>query len=302
MTTQPDNGRTAQHETASVPGPSDEQPILVIGGAGKTGRRVAERLAARGLPARIGSRTAEPPFDWEDRSTWAPALRGASAVYLTYYPDLAIPGAVDAVRALVARAEANGVRTLVLLSGRGEEEARHAEKVVQASGLDWTIVRASWFAQNFSENYLLDAVLAGEVILPAGDVGEPFVDAEDIADVATLALTEPGHTGQIYEVTGPRLLTFAEAVAEIAAATGRGIRYVQVSPEEYVAALEEQGIPADVIWLVNYLFTTVLDGRNASLTDGVQRALGRPPRDFADYARAAAAAGAWDAATIAAAR
>ncbi|MDQ3695438.1 MAG: NAD(P)H-binding protein [Chloroflexota bacterium] len=283
----------AAHTGGSQSAAANQAPTLVLGGTGKTGRRVAERLRARGLPVRVGSRSSQPPFDWEDQTTWAPALQDVEAVYLTYYPDLAVPGAVDAVRSFTALAVANGVRRLVLLSGRGEDEAERAEQVVQHAGLDWTIVRSSWFAQNFSENYLLDAVLGGEVALPAGDVGEPFVDADDIADVAVAALTEDGHTGQLYEVTGPRLLTMADAVAEIAAATGREIRFIPVSPEAYVAAMTEQGVPADFVWLVNYLFTTVLDGRNASLTDGVRRALGRAPRDFADYARDTAATGVW---------
>jgi uncharacterized protein YbjT (DUF2867 family) len=278
------------------------QPTLVLGGTGKTGRRVAERLAARGLPVRVGSRSGAPPFDWEDRATWAPALRDVRSVYVSYYPDLAIPGAVEAVRELVEIAEERGVRRLVLLSGRGEDEAQRAEEVVQESGTDWTIVRSSWFNQNFSENYLLDAVLSGEVLLPAGDVGEPFIDAGDIADVAVAALTEDGHAGQLYEVTGPRLLTLAQAVAEIAAATGREIRYGQVSPEQYGAALAEEGVPADFIWLVTYLFTTVLDGRNAQVKDGVQRALGREPRDFSDYARETATTGVWGASAMGGAR
>jgi uncharacterized protein YbjT (DUF2867 family) len=281
---------------------SFEQPTLVLGGRGKTGRRVAERLAVRGIPVRLGSRSGEPPFDWEDCATWAPALSGVRSVYLTYYPDLAVPGAVDAVRSLVELAVARGVQRLVLLSGRGEDEAQRAEEAVQASGLDWTIVRASWFNQNFSENYLLDVVLGGEVVLPARDVGEPFVDADDIADVAVAALTEDGHAGQIYEVTGPRLLTFAEAVAEIAAATGREITYLQISPEAYASALEAEGVPADFVWLVNYLFTTILDGRNAQVRDGVQRALGREPRDFSYYARETAATGVWDAPALVGAR
>ncbi len=279
-----------------------EQPTLVLGGTGKTGRRVVERLATCGLPVRIGSRSGEPPFDWEDRASWEPALRGAGSVYLTYYPDLAVPGAVDEVRSLVELAVASGVQRLVLLSGRGEDEALRAEEVVQASGVDWTIVRSSWFNQNFSENYLLDAVLGGEVVLPAGDVREPFVDADDIADVAVAALTEDGHAGQLYEVTGPRLLTFAQAVAEIATATGREIRYVQVSPEQNATALADQGVPPDFVWLVNYLFTTVLDGRNANLSDGVQRALSRQPRDFSDYARETAATGVWDVSSMVGAR
>jgi uncharacterized protein YbjT (DUF2867 family) len=166
--------------------------------------------------------------------------------------------------------------------------------MLQESGADWTIVRCSWFAQNFSEGYLRDPILAGEMALPAGDVPEPFVDADDIADVAVAALTEDGHSGQVYELTGPRALTFAEAVGEIARATGRDVRYAQLPMEEYAAAMRSYDVPEDVIALLGYLFTEVLDGRNCAVTDGVQRALGRPARDFADFARDAAAAGAWD--------
>ncbi|HYI14685.1 MAG TPA: NAD(P)H-binding protein, partial [Thermomicrobiales bacterium] len=264
------------------------------GGTGKTGRRVAERLAALDMPVRIGSRSGAPSFDWEYEAGWGRALDNVGAVYLTYYPDLAVPGAAETIGAFVDLARQRGVQRLVLLSGRGEEEAERAEEVVKASGIEWTIVRSSWFAQNFSESYLRDPILDGEVVLPVGNVGEPFIDADDIADVAVAALTEDGHASHLYEVTGPRLLTFAEAVAEIAAVSGRDIRYVQVTPEEYKAAMEEMDVPADVVRLITYLFTTVLDGRNAHVSDGVQRALGRPPRDFGDYALAAAATGAWE--------
>ena len=267
---------------------------LVLGGTGKTGRRVVERLAARGRPTRVGSRSVEPPFEWEDRATWTPALRGVESVYVSYYPDLAVPGAVAAVRSFADLAVEAGVRRLVLLSGRGEEEAQHAERVVQEAGAEWTVVRCAWFSQNFSESYLLEPILGGEVALPAGYVPEPFVDAEDIADVAVAALTEDGHEGELYELTGPRLLTFEEAVDEIAKAAGREIRFVPISMEEYTSVLTEHDLPVDFISLLIYLFGEVLDGRNAHLTDGVQRALGRKPRDFADYTRDTAATGVWD--------
>jgi uncharacterized protein YbjT (DUF2867 family) len=190
------------------------------------------------------------------------------------------------------------VRRLVLISGRGEEEAQRAERVVQEvsekAGAEWTIVRCAWFMQNFSENYLLEPILDGEVVLPAGDVPEPFVDADDIADVAVAALTEDGHAGQIYELTGPRLLTFAEAIGEISRAASRKIRFGPVSVEEYASMLNEHEVPAGFVWLLTYLFSEVLDGRNAYLTDGVQRALGREPKDFVVYAREVAATGIWD--------
>jgi uncharacterized protein YbjT (DUF2867 family) len=268
-------------------------PILVIGGTGKTGRRVAARLEQRGLPVRIGSRNGTPPFDWEDRSTWAPALRGTRAAYVSFHPDLAVPGAPEAIAELARVALAGGTRRLVLLSGRGEEEAERAEQELIASGAGWTIVRCSWFSQNFSEDYFRDHVMAGELALPVGDVPEPFVDADDIADVAVAALTDDRHIGELYELTGPRLLTFADAAREIGAAAGRDVRVAPVSEHEFADGLARHGIPGDAISLLRYLFTVVLDGRNASLADGVQRALGRPPRDFRDYAAQAAAAGAW---------
>lgn len=272
----------------------ERKPILVLGGTGKTGRRVVERLKARGVPVRVGSRSGEPPFDWDSQDTWASALQSVRSVYLTYQPDLAVPGADDVIRSFTTLAVANGIRHLVLLSGRGEEEARVCEQIVQNSGADWTILRSSWMCQNFDEGYALEQVISGVVALPAGNVGEPFVDADDIADIAVAALTEAGHVGQIYELTGPRLLTFAEAIEEIADATGRQVRYVQISPEQYTSALTEHGVPAEFVQLLNYLFTTVLDGRNAHLSDGVQRALGREPRDFTAYARDAAATGVWN--------
>jgi uncharacterized protein YbjT (DUF2867 family) len=267
---------------------------LVLGSTGKTGRRVLERLGARGLSVRAGSRSGEPPFDWENRATWEAALRGAHAAYISYFPDLAAPGAPDTVGAFADLAVRSGVERLVLLSGRGEEEAQQAERAVEGAGGEWTIVRASWFSQNFSEGYLREPVLAGEVALPAGDVAEPFVDADDIADVAVAALTEDGHAGHVYEVTGPRLLTFADATAEISRASGRAVAFVRVPIDAYASAAAEHGVPDDIVGLLRYLFREVLDGRNAHLTDGVQRALGRPPRDFRDFAEQAAASGAWD--------
>ncbi len=271
---------------------------LVLGGTGKTGRRVAERLAHRGMPTRIASRSADPSFDWEDQSNWGVVLDGVAAAYVNYAPDLAIPGATDAIRAFVERAVDRGVKRLVLLSGRGEEEAQMCEGIVQGAGVEWTVVRASWFNQNFSEGEFLDMVLAGEITLPAGDIGEPFVDVDDIADVVVAGLTEDGHDGEIYELTGPRLLTFTEAVGEIAAASGRDIRYVQIPREAFAAGIAESGAPDDIAWLLDYLFSTVLDGRNAHVCDGVFRALGRQPRDFTEFARRVAATGAWSTSSL----
>ena len=273
--------------------PPQSDLTLVVGGTGKTGRRVADRLIARGRAVRIGSRSASPPFDWEDESTWAPAVQEVTSAYVTYYPDLAFAGAADRIAKFVDVAVDSGVTRLVLLAGRNEPAAERCERLVQASGVEWTIVRSSIFSQNFSEYFLLDPVLSGEVAFPAGDVAEPFTDVDDLADVAVAALTDDRHVGQVYEVTGRRLLTFAEAVTEISRATGREIHYVPVSLDEYAALLTEAGLPDDLVTEYCALFGDILDGRNASLGDGVQRALGRPPRDFTDFVREAAAAGAW---------
>ncbi|MER9403601.1 NAD(P)H-binding protein [Mesorhizobium caraganae] len=271
----------------------DTKPILILGGTGKTGRRLAERLTVQGVPVRIGSRSGSPGFDWEVPATWGPALQGVRAVYISYYPDIAVPGAAETVEAFARLAVANGVTRLVLLSGRGETEAQRAEEMVKASGADWTILRCAWFSQNFSEGFLIESLLGGEVALPVGTVGEPFIDADDIADAAFVALTEQGHVGQLYELTGPRLLTFADAVAEIAKAAGRDIRYVKVSHDEFTTAMAAYELPPEIAWLLNELFTEVLDGRNETLTDGVQRVLGRAPKDFSAYAHETAATGIW---------
>lgn len=270
-----------------------DKVTLVTGGTGKTGRRIIERLRAQGVPVRVGSRAAQPAFDWHNEAGWDACLTNVDALYVSYAPDLAMPGASDAIQALMDKAVAMGVRKVVILSGRGEEEAQACEQIVMDSGLDWTVVRASWFFQNFSEGAFIDMVLSGQITVPAGMTQEPFVDVDDIAEVATLALSQPGHHGEVYEVTGPRLLSFADIASELSRVTGREIQFVDVPHDAFVQGVRDSGAPDDVVWMLDYLFATVLDGRNATLTDGVQRALGRPPRDFAEYARGVAARGLW---------
>ncbi|WP_199807958.1 SDR family oxidoreductase, partial [Streptomyces sp. NRRL S-350] len=189
--------------------------VTLTGGTRTDAEGAGNPHRVRPFGVRVGSRSGAVPFDWDDRGTWEAALEGVSAAYLTYYPDLAFPGAVEAVGAFARLAAARGVGRLVLLSGRGEEAARAGEKAVMESGAAWTVVRCAWFDQNFSESFFLEPVLAGELALPVGGAVEPFVDAEDIADVVVAALTEAGHAGEVYEVTGPRLLSFAEVAGEL---------------------------------------------------------------------------------------
>ena len=269
-----------------------DQPILVIGATGKTGSRVAAKLEAKGLPVRRGARRSDTPFDWEDPATWAPVLTGVSKAYVTYFPDLAFPGAVEKLEAFTKVAAGTGLEQIVLLSGRGEHFASMGEEIVRKSGLPFTIVRAAWFAQNFSEGYLRDPILGGVLPMPGGDIAEPIIDIDDIADVVTAALSEEGHLGERYEVTGPRLMTFAEMAGVLSETLGRPIQHIPISFEDFHANVSASGgeFVADV-------FTSIaretLDGRNAHTADGVERALGRKPRDFAEFARTALAAGAW---------
>ncbi|AOT62071.1 MULTISPECIES: Rossmann-fold NAD(P)-binding domain-containing protein [Streptomyces] len=269
---------------------TDVTTVLVTAATGKTGRRVVERLAGRGLEVRAGSRGGGTPFDWERPETWGPALDGADLVYVAYYPDLAAPGAAEALGAFGRLAAAAGARRVVLLSGRGEAEAVAAEEALRdalGGGVELAVVRAAFFVQNFTEGFLAEGAAAGEFAFPAGAVAEPFVDAGDVADVVVAALTEDGHAGAVHEVTGPRPLTFAEAAAEIGALAGREVRYVPVSAERYAAELAGHGWPEEqAAWLAG-LFASLLDGHNASATDGVRRVLGREPRGFAEALGAA---------------
>ena len=268
------------------------QPILVIGSTGKTGSRVIKKLEAKNLPVRHGARRADIPFDWEDDSTWAPVLEGVSKAYVTYFPDLAFPGAVEKVAAFCEVARTTGLDHLVLLSGRGEHHARLGEEAVRASGLDFTLVRSAWFAQNFSEGYLRDPILDGVLPMPGGMVKEPIIDVDDIADVVVAALTEDGHKGALYEVTGPRLLSFADMATILSSASGLPVQHVPISFEDFHANVAAAGddFVADVFTAIA---RETLDGRNAQVCDGVERALGRKPRDFTEYAASAAKAGAW---------
>jgi uncharacterized protein YbjT (DUF2867 family) len=247
--------------------------ILVLGGNGKTGRRVAARL---GTGVRLGSRAGSPPFDWSLPETWGPVVDGVSSVYVTYQPDLAFPGAASRVGEFARVAVSAGVRRLVLLSGRGEAGAQAAEALVASAGAEWAVVRSAFFMQNFTEDFLAGPVFA----LPAGSVAEPFVDAEDVADVAVAALLGRIPLGRVYELTGPRALTFASAAALL------GVSYVPVSEAEFVAG---SGLPVPVAEPLGALFAEVLDGRNTAVASGVADALGRAPRSFEDFAAAVTA-------------
>ncbi|MET9553185.1 NAD(P)H-binding protein [Streptomyces sp. NPDC006645] len=270
---------------------------LVLGATGKTGRRVLARLRLRGTPVRAASRSSATRFDWSDPDGWDAALRDIAVAYVV------APGVPGPVHEFVARAEAAGVRRLVLLSGRGADtwgdstfglDMRSAEDAVRGSALEWTVLRPTNFAQNFDEDVFHASLVAGELALPADTVPDPFIDIEDVADVAATVLTQPGrHSGRIYELTGPRALTYREAVELISRASGRPLTYRRIPPAEYVATLVAEGVGKDDAEHVAEMFTLMERGLFADTTDDLASLLGRAPRTFEDYVVRAASAGAW---------
>ena len=271
-----------------------EQPILIIGKNGKTGKRVDTLLQNADYQTRAVSRSTSPAFDWLHPENWAEVMQGCLAAYVCFQPDLAVPGAQPAIAEFLSQAKQAGIQHIVLLSGRGEEGAERAEQLLINSGLNWNVVRASWFAQNFSESFLLEGVLKGQVALPAGDIPEPFIDADDIAEVAVACLTQSHLANQLFEVTGPELLSFRECIGIIADAVERPVDFLPLSVEQFLQALKQQEMPDDLLWLMNELFAVVMDGRNSQVVDGVEKALGRPPTSFREYVVKTAASGVWD--------
>ncbi|WP_339708250.1 NmrA family NAD(P)-binding protein [uncultured Kriegella sp.] len=269
--------------------------ILVIGATGKTGSRVVEQLQNRSLKPRIGSRNATPGFDWSDKDTWVDSLKGIDSMYVTYYPDLAVPGAKEAIESLTYLSKEMGVKKMVLLSGKGEVEAESCEQIVVNSGMQYTIVRASWFNQNWSESFFLDPILSGQIALPMADTPIPFVDAEDIAEVAVEALLNDKHNGEIIEITGPELISFKEVVNTIAAATNRNLEFNEITLEQYVQGMQKMQVPADFIWLIEYLFSHVLaNPENQVISHVIEMVLGRKARSFASYVSKTAQTGVWN--------
>ena len=269
--------------------------VLVIGGTGKTGRRVVERLHETGHNVQVGSRNGTPAFNWEDPTSYARALKGMDRAYIVYYPDLAVHGSREAIEKLTEAALKEGLEKVVLLSGKGEKEAEACEEIVANSGLNYTLVRASWFNQNFSEGAFLESVLAGQVALPMPEAEIPFVDADDIADIVAKVLVDDTYNGQTITVTGPRKMTWDEVVEVMSAGIGREVKYLPVSIDEFKGGMKAAGLPDSYIWLFGYLFEEVLGNpENQEVSADVERVLGRTATDFKEYVEKTKATGVWD--------
>lgn len=281
---------------------SNELITLILGGTGKTGRRIADLLGAAGLQVRTAARSnADVTFDWADEATWSPALEGVAAIYLV--PPAGSLDFAPTVRRLLDAAEQAGVRHVTFLSARGVEFApaeaplRAVELDLQARpGLTATILRPGWFFQNFSEYVFLPAIVnEGVIAAPAGDGAEAFVDADDIAAVAAATLRDPSsHAGAEYALTGPTAHSFGDVAARISAAVGRPIVHVDEAGDAWVQRMAAIGLPAEyAAMLVGLLDEHVRNGHGATTTDDIDRVTRRRPRSLDDYVAEVAATGVW---------
>jgi uncharacterized protein YbjT (DUF2867 family) len=267
-------------------------PVVIIGGTGKTGSRVASRLAQRGTPVRPVSRSSAVRFDWEDPTTWSAALDGASAAYITYSPDLAFPGAEQRIRGVAELLAERGISRVVLLSGRGEDGAAASERALLSVVPTATVVSCSFFTQNFTEGPFQPSVLDGHLAMPVSPlIGEPFLDVDDLAEVAVAVLSEGTHPGEILELTGPEAVTFPEVTEILRVEAGRTVAFEAISAPDYVAGAVAAGLPEEVAYGLAELFAEVLDGRNVKTTTTVEEILGRPATPVAVTIRRAAELG-----------
>jgi uncharacterized protein YbjT (DUF2867 family) len=268
---------------------------LVLGGTGKTGARVAARLTGLGLPVRTAARGgADIRFDWDDPATHRDAVEGADRVYLVA-PVMRTRFAPQ-VSAFLDLAEAVGVRHVTYLSAYGMESApsdvalRAVElDLMGRSTLTHSIVRPAWFMQNFSETFLMP--VDGAIVVPTGDGGEAFVDAEDIAAVAAATLADPeAHAGAEYVPTGPDVLTVSEAADIIGSVIGRAVRHVDIDRRSWVESVIASGVPAEYGEMLQILTETIASGRGSRPNCDVETVTGAPPGNFTDFARRTAAA------------
>jgi uncharacterized protein YbjT (DUF2867 family) len=274
--------------------------FLILGGTGKTGRRIGLVLTSAGHVARLASRHAAVRFDWQDQSTWPGALRGADGVFIVG------PGSATdwspLLTDLLAAAAANGVARAVLLSARAVEflpdgAVARAEAALRAGPLRWTILRPAHFAQNFTE--AMFAPGDGRILAPAGTGAEPFIDVQDIAEVAAAVLAEGTFDGMTLELSGPEAVSFAEAAAVLAAVSGTPVRFADESDEDHVGRLRASGTPEGYIRWRMAMLGAIKRGEDAYLSDGVQQVLHRPAASFRAWAQREVPAAGWARAVVA---
>jgi ergot alkaloid biosynthesis protein len=268
--------------------------VLVIGGTGKTGGRLIERLGEEGWTARCASRSAKAPpgvtgvaFDWYDAKKHDAALAGVDRIYLVAPVGSNDPIAV--MEPFIERAIGRGVRRFVLLSSSLIEEGGPAMGSVHAllhrRAPEWAVLRPSWFMENFSAGQHLATIRDEDAIYSAADDGlTPFIAVDDIAEVAFRALTNEEAANDGLVLTGPVALSYDEAAAIIGAARGRAVRHVRLTGEELTARFEAFGLSHDYAVMLAGLDRAIATGAEARTTPIVARLTGRSPRSLVDFA------------------
>ncbi|MHB8691546.1 MAG: NmrA family NAD(P)-binding protein [Solirubrobacteraceae bacterium] len=269
--------------------------ILVLGGTGKTGTRVARRMTELGHSVRTAARQgADALFDWDDPATHRTAVEGVDRIYLMA-PVMRTRFAPQ-VSAFLDLAESAGVQHITYLSAYGIELAP-PEVALRAVELDLmervlmthSIVRPAWFMQNFSETFLKP--IDGAIAVPTGDGAEAFVDAEDIAAVAAATLADPSaHAGAQYAPTGPERLTVSEAADAIGSVIRQRVRHIDVDQRAWLDGAIASGVPTEYGEMLLLLTQTIASGAGSRPNDDVKAVTGSPPTGFTEFARRTAAA------------
>lgn len=269
--------------------------ILITTPNGKVGSEVTEQLLEQGHPVRLGAHTVEKaqaafpqaevaPFDFTDEDKARAALVGVEALYLASPGD----SRAEPVKRVIDFAKEAGVKRVVRLSAIGVEASdnplREVEKYLEASGLQYTLLRPSWFMQNYSTTNAESIRTQGAFYEPSGDAKTGFIDARDIAAVAVKALTEDGHHAQAYALTGGHAYDRYEVAAAISQATGKAVRYQEVFEVQFQKGLTSAGVPEGYVALMTGLYQAVRAGHSAAVTDTVEQVTGRAPITLEQFA------------------
>ena len=272
--------------------------ILVTGGTGSTGTALAARLQSADLPVRIASRqpapnTAQVRFDWEDETTYGPALGGVEAVYLVAPVSAADPALTRYPERVMVpflrRALDAGVRRAVLLSSSAIPEGGPAlgqvHQAVREMMPEWSVLQPSWFMQNFVNALRPGIQNDGEIVTATGDGQVGFIDVGDIAEVAFYALANAEPHNQAHILTGPQALSYSDAAAIISEAAQRPVRHVSISTQQLQERFMGFGMPAAYAALLAGLDEGIKHGAQDRTTTAVEDVTGRPPKSFAAFAR-----------------
>lgn len=270
--------------------------VLVLGGTGKTGGPLVRRLTEEGHGVKCASRSGAAPggaegcrFDWYAAESHGAALDGVGSIYLI--APLGAPDPLQVMQPFIETAIARGVGRFVLLSSSLLEEGGPAMGMVHAflrqCAPQWAVLRPSWFMQNFVIDPHLTSICSEGAIYSATDDGlVPFIDAEDIAEVALHALTDARPTANDLLITGPQAISYDQVAATIGGVVGRPVRHVRLTAEQLAKRFEDAGIPAEYATMLAGLDRAIAAGAEARTTDIVEKVTGHPPASFESFAQA----------------